>query len=294
MDVPMHLRFRALFGAALLLSGPLAQAATPPVAGTAQATSMVPPSCVIQSLDNLIFGAYDPTSGMDSTALGQLALHCVKGTVVSSVPTAGGAQLRNGSATLSYALYADAALSKVWGGTTSATFRPGTSTTYFSQQLSEAQFKANPNLANQAYGYLRVTHQIPGQVTTVSTTYYVGYLGQTPPPAGTPSIAYAPVSIGSISYAATTNPSSLATTYSNNNVGGVGGRNDLYAQYLVTPTPVAPVNNVYTISSGTLPLGGTSKGIVTDLTLPYYGKLPAGQDVTPGTYADTVTITVTF
>ena len=48
-------------------------------------------------------------------------------------------------------------------------------------------------------------------------------------------------------------------------------------------------------TSGTSTLGGTGAGLNTDVTFTVYGRIPAGQTTAkPGTYSDTITVTVTY
>ncbi|MDE2461452.1 MAG: spore coat protein U domain-containing protein [Gammaproteobacteria bacterium] len=117
-----HLRTLVITGAAVL---PLAIAAIPAHAGTTtgtfQVTATVVNSCKINSASNVVFGNYDPTSALNTTAASTISVNCTKGDSYNIALNYGG----TGSAAnrimtdglgdnLNYNLYTDSAWTKVW------------------------------------------------------------------------------------------------------------------------------------------------------------------------------------
>lgn len=283
-------RLRLLLASALCaaLSG---QALAAPVQGTTQATSTVSNSCTIVSADNLMFGAYSTINPSTLTTSGQIELHCTKNTAVAVSPTSGGSTMTGPGGSLTYSLYSDASLTTLFGQGGTASFTPpgdGFSTLFFKQSMTKAQFLADPTLATRVYGYAKAASS-SGSLTE---TYYTGYLGQVNPGAGN----FGGVMSAGPSSGISVGPVVVATAIGSNTYSyGNSGSTFSYAQYIVTPTPVTPVGGTYAIPNySSTPIKGTVSSANTNLQLTYYGKLPAGQDVTPGSYLDTVVLTLTF
>jgi spore coat protein U-like protein len=260
------------------------------VTSAGQATAAVANACVIVSADNLSFGGYSPVSGLDAFTNGQIHLRCTKGAAFAVVPTSGGSALRGTGGSLAYALYADSGLSKQWGtphssGTvafdSSRHYNGGNGTgvlALFHTQMSAAQFAANPSLASQPYGIAKTGPN--------AYVYYVNYIGQ-------------PLDPNSLAAMATANPGSTYVNVANNvRVGDPGAlptTTDVGA--LVLPANTAKTGTVYQVSTGFVDstnLTGTATSGLSDQVVNYYGKIPAGQDMTPGFYTDTVVFTVSF
>jgi spore coat protein U-like protein len=273
------LRLGTLF---LVLAGafPAAQAA---VSATTAPSAAVVNACTIQSTDNLTFGAYNPTSGLASTASGQVQLRCTKAAAYSIAPTTGGSALTGPGGTLNYGLYVDTAFSQKWGGAGTVGFSLSnqvTSRAQFSTALTGAQFAANPALKNGLYYY-------------ANGTYYTGYLGQS-----SQALPGAVVQINLVTstytvpiIAHTNDVTALPKSTGN-------GPFDSYL-YMVLPADThaySGSNGNYTVQvpNGTVLLKGTASSSRSITQATYYAQLPAGQDRAPGVYTDTVIIGVTF
>jgi spore coat protein U-like protein len=115
------------FGAALaLLSAPGAEAAVATTTFTVQA--VINAACSV-SATALNFGTYDPTAATALTGASTVNVFCTSGTPYTAtldVGSGGGSfaarTILNGTNTLSYNLYRDAAHSQVWGDGSGSTF----------------------------------------------------------------------------------------------------------------------------------------------------------------------------
>lgn len=127
-----HLRILAITGAAAL---PLMITAIPAHAGTASSTfsvtATVVNSCKINSVGNLAFGNYDPTSATAATGSSSISVNCTKGdayTIALNYGVNGGTaanRIMSDGATptadlLNYNLYTDSAYKNVWNSTCTA------------------------------------------------------------------------------------------------------------------------------------------------------------------------------
>lgn len=246
--------------------------ATNPTSQTLGSSASVVASCVIKSTGSINLGQYVPTSGSALQGSGQLALTCTKGDAVSVAPVSGGTTLSGGGASLSYALYADAAATKMWGS----------GPTY-----AQVNFDANVYFTHEVT--LGASNQ--SQCTALAAG---GLYVWNPTSNGLCWYGWAPS--GTTAYYSNGLNVAANTLY----VGGafVAGGND--GNYLIAPTGTTRVgttgyvyNTVVATGTGNA-LTGTSAGVATPLTLTYYAKVPAGQDVSAGAYTDTVTVQVSF
>lgn len=253
---------------------------------TMKPTATVSNDCLINSTDNLSFGAYVPSNSAALQTSGQIKLTCTKGATVSVYPVSGGSHMQGGGSTLTYVLYSDSAMSSVWGNQPTIPFDSNsTGSTFFATQtlvgdgeLSIAQIQQiipsfNPNTV---YGYFYQTCCASNGTSIGRTWIFTGYQGQTSgslqlgPAKGYTLVTDAPETV-------------------------VPGSNSAGTYYKIVPTSLTGVNGVYQVPTGPMAtLSGTSTQAKTPMVLTYYGKVPALQDVTPGTYTDTVTIQVAF
>ena len=120
------LRRLAAGAAVLLLAGTAAHAATTTSTFTVQA--VINAACNV-SATTLNFGAYNPAGATALSGTSTISVYCTSGspyTTSLNVGSGGGSfvtrTLLNGSDTLNFNLYRDAAYSQVWGDGTGSTF----------------------------------------------------------------------------------------------------------------------------------------------------------------------------
>ena len=244
----------------------LAQAGT--VTNTAKNTATVANSCVINSTQSISLGIYLPSSGAPLQGSGAISLTCTKGDAVSVLPISGGSALSGGGSSLNYALYTSSSFSQIWGAPTiisntyDFTQRTSSSVIYFahiSYNLTLSQCEA----------------KTPGVAVQWGTAAcYWGYLSSSSGAAGQAGLSGSGLVVNGVSVV-------------NNSVWNI---------YVPSATKVS--GYTYTIpvsvSGSNAPISGTSASLKTPLVFNYYAKVPASQDVPPGTYLDTVTVQVNF
>lgn len=276
--------FLSLSFALLLLIDGVSPARAGSVSGSNPVQSTVAPSCVISSLDSLDLGNYQPLSSSPTAGQGQIALRCTKNTVASALPTQGGSQMTGSNGSLSYGLYVDAASNKIWGGTAYTSYTYATinySLAYIYTYQADLTYQ-NSLAACQAFANgLGFAYN----ASTKGCAYNIGA------PKTTTTVAYHSGNGGVYLYGAS---GSYSTVRTDNTAGSD------YSAYIpsATSTKVGSTGIAYNepvsgTGSGT-PLTGTSTSVQTPLKLTYYAQIPAQQDVTPGTYVDTVVVSVTF
>jgi spore coat protein U-like protein len=246
---------RTLGALALLAVIPLAAWATPPsVAGTSPVSSQTVNSCILTTLDSLTFGSYNPTSTTPSMATGSVGLRCTKAAV--------------------YAVTADGGLTRgnrmVSGGnslayelfTDSAFSKPwGTGVTVgtLAAFIGAGQTACiNANVSSPT---------LPANATLAYYSgglYYAQLVGISP-----------------------RGCSAFGTT-------GFQLSGGIPAYYGVPSG--TPQSNFAIIPHGNTgnSLSGAATSAMAAIVLPYYGRVPANQDVIPGAYSDQVTVTVSF
>lgn len=284
----MHSLRRVLAAWVLLgLMGPVAQAATAPVKGNLGATSSVVNTCVIQSADSISFGSYAPINATATTGQGQLLLKCTKGAAVNVVPTSGGSAMTGAGGSLAYSLYTDSGFSKQWGspGVTNnaINFSTGANFASNSSGLSLAQCAALSN--GMLYAY-----QPTGQYAN-STNFYASscYYGASQTGAGVGAIS------GSYNAGLTINGQVVVAA--SPKTGGPGNTSTFGGMVYYAPSGTSLGGYTYSVPSSlstALALTGTATSAATPATLTYYGKVPAGQNVSAGAYTDTVVVQVAF
>ena len=256
--------FLILFGISFFS---LAQAGT--VTNTAKNTATVANSCVINSTQSIGLGVYIPSSGASLQGSGAISLTCTKGDPVSVLPISGGSALSGGGNSLNYSLYTSSSFSQAWGNSTT------TSNTYnFWQGMS----------LDKIY-FAHITSNVTLAQCEAFTPGAAVQWGN----GNTCDWGYLPNSNGSATYAGLTASGLVVNGVSvvNNNIWNI---------YVPTATHVS--GYTYTIpvlvTGNGVPMSGTSSSIKTPLVFNYYAKVPASQDVPPGTYLDTVTVQVSF
>jgi spore coat protein U-like protein len=261
---------RALLPALMVLAWAGSASATTPITSSMPLSASVSNSCRIVSLDSLAFGTYSPISGAAGTTTGNLALICTKATAASAIPVSGGAALTGAGGSLSYALFTDSAMSKVWGQPTQTTatinFYNGSNFIYFKNSTTTSQSGCANNANGALYAWWSATSLCYYNYTATTSSYGITNVSQ-----GT-----------GLAYASGTNISSPSkTTYGT----------------IFIPNGSTGSSYTYTVVTGVgsnATLSGTSASAATAMSLPYYAKIPAGQDMVPGSYSDTVTVQVSF
>jgi spore coat protein U-like protein len=286
---PVRIPSALKLGAALclLLGMGVAQAATSPVKSTMGLSASVANSCRIVSLDSIAFGAYSPISGSTGMGSGALQLICTKAAVATALPTTGGSAMSGPGGSISYGLFIDTGFSKQWGS-------PGA-------QNANINFATNVKFASSSSGIT--------QAACATLANGLTYAWQPSGEYGNSTSTYPSTCL----YGASSSGTSGTGVTGTNNYGLVVGGKTLVVASIVKGGPgntdtfnnmsyYAPSGTqvsgfVYSVPasmSGALALTGTSTSAATPVVLTYYAKAPAGQDVTPGTYADTVIVQVSF
>jgi spore coat protein U-like protein len=253
------LRLRPL-ALALLVASMAAHATTTPVSGNEPVSSSVSNDCVIDTANSLSFGAYDPTSGMANTANSSFILQCTKGTAYSVTVNGGlhSSAMQGAGGLLNYALYEDAAMSQSWGQG------------YVISNISSTGYTCI-NTGYTSYGTLAALQTFADTATYAFTyNYFSGHgydVHQVYGQSATSSCAKGSAESTS-SYASVTDGDAVTADTSG-------------AHHLVNPGLGQSIT-------------GTSAGVHTAIDVPFYGKVPANQDLAPGSYSDTVTLIVSF
>ena len=242
----------------------LAQAGT--VTNTAKNTATVANSCVINSTQSIALGAYIPSSGASLQGSGSISLTCTKGDAVSVLLDSGGNALSGNGSSLNYALYTDSGFSQIFGKGASYTTANLSNLVYYNAgpyPVSLAQCAALAN--NTIYSYY-----------TPSSRCFYGYSpSSTSTNYGTDGLATGSgLVVGNTTVTSTTNYMTIYLPAGSVNTGGT--------------------NYTFAIQNTGSPLTGASSSVKNPIVLTYYAKVPASQDVPPGTYLDTVTLQVNF
>lgn len=262
------------------------------VQGTSTVSSAVANTCVVQSLDSIDFGAYDPTSGMAGIGSGQFQLTCTKGAVVTALPASGGKTLSGPSGTLNYALYVDSAMSKIWGGPSySYVTLDFSSRAYINMFMEQGvSFSACQGLANGTAFWFQANTQANGTGTcgvnlgtTTAATCLPGTIQcWSNSIQGTGAAAFLLASDGTLTTIVPYNglngePAFYLPQATSTQVSGIT---------YTTPSTVSGANGQA--------ITGTSTSVKQPLKLSYYAKVPGSQDVSSGVYQDTVVVSFTF
>lgn len=263
----------------LLLSLPGAWAWASSVNGAQAVNSSVVNSCVINTLDSVSLGTYQPLNTSPATGMGQVHLTCTKNAAVSTIPSSGGSSMTGPSGSIAYALYIDSSFTKIWGGATYsyATYDFAATNTPVNVNLSQGvSFASCQQLGNGLIFFYNPTKSLCAYNFNSSDPSAI-------------LLTFSGSTINLTSYTSTGSQTTL--NVASNNVTGSSFYipSELSSQVsgLTYTVPVAITGNAQALS-------GTSTSVKTPLVLTYYAKAPAQQDVTPGTYVDTVTVSVTF
>jgi spore coat protein U-like protein len=271
---------------------PLASAATCTVAGT-----------------NIQFGSF---SGTTINMSGTLTIKCPSGKdyqVGIDAGTGSGATTINrlmtgpGGALLGYELFSDAGHTSNWGNTSGTGWVTGTGTSHDQTLTVFAQLPSNEYAPAGSYTDATVTVTLSGAgVTTVTSPISINTTV-----AVACNIAANPLNFGAYSGLLTNATSTIFVTCTNSTAYNVGLDTGTATGATVTNRSMTGPGGAllgYTLfrdsahtsnwgnTVGTDTISGTGTGAAQSLTV--YGQIPAGQYVTPGSYADTIIATVTY
>ena len=261
-------------------------------------------SCTI-SPTNVNFGNY--TGSTDSPGGSSLSINCPSGDTYRILLSAGqgsGAsstvrKMTNGSYTLSYGLYQDSARTTNWGNSTGTGYIQGTGT----------------GSAQTYYVYPQLTsgQQVPPGTYTDTISVSTNYSGTATFTVTATVVANCTISASALdfgNYVPTNQPTTTAsltvtctntTTYNVGLDGGVGTQSAGYTRYMTGPGGAEipyhffsdPGHTVqWGTTIGTDTVAGTGNGSAQTLTV--YGVMYLNHYVTPGSYTDTVTASVTY
>ena len=236
------------------------------VSGSVAANVAVANDCQIETLDSLDMGAYQPLSGTPLVGSGQISLKCTKGAAVSVIPTSGGKAMTGTGGSLTYGLYTDSALSKVWGsGFAYINVNLNSTEIYFNNQATTSESNCRTLANGLTYTYYSPSSRCYYNLTNAATNFF-----EAPATSAGNSVVYYN---GQVIYRGT-----MSTWYFPDNTVYSGGN------YILQTTTSGVAN----------PLQGTSASANTPISLNYYVSVPAQQDVSPGVYSDTVLVQVDF
>ena len=255
------------------------------------------------------FGSYS-SSTLDVT--GTVTVTCTSGTAYDIGLNAGntsGATIANrmmfggsaGNSTLGYQLFSDAARTSNWGNSSGTGWVAGTGTGNAQTYTIYAQIPANefPSLGSYTD---TIVASITGNFTTATATFSV-----TATVAAGCSISATSLAFGTYSGALIGSTSTISVGCTNSTTYNVGLNAGTASGATVTTRKMTGPssallsyglfrNSGYTNNwgntVGTDTVSGTGTGSVQNLTV--YGRLPAGQYITPGSYTDTITATITY
>ncbi len=261
-------------------------------------------SCTI-SATNVNFGNY--TGSPVSPGSSPLSVTCPSGDTYQILLNAGqgsGAsetvrKMTNGSYTLNYGLYQNASHTTNWGNSSGTGYVQGTGT----------------GSAQTVYIYPQLTsgQQVPPGTYTDTITVSTNYSGTVTFTVTATVVANCTLSVGSLAfgnYVPTAQTLSTATitvtctdttTYNVGLDGGTGSQSSGYTRYMTGPAGAEVPYHFFSDSGrstewgntvGTDTVAGTGTGSAQTLTV--YGIMYTSHYVTPGSYTDTVTATVTY
>jgi len=271
---------------------PLASAATCTVAGT-----------------NIQFGSF---SGTTINMSGTLTIKCPTGSAYQvgiNAGTGSGATVTDrlmtgpAGASLGYGLYSDAGHTSNWGDTSGTGWVTGTGTNKNQTVTVFAQLPSNEYAPAGAYNDATVTVSVSGTGLTTATNHF--NVKATVVVACT--VADNPLNFGAYSASLINASSTIFVTCTNTTAYNVGLNAGTAAGATVTNRSMTGPGGAllgYKLfrnsgrtsnwgnTAGTDTVSGTGTGAAQSLTV--YGQIPAGQHVTPGSYADTIIATVTY
>ena len=275
--------------------------------GAKFAAAQVRGQCSLSAV-NVDFGIY---TGSTIRMTGTLIVNCTPNAVWAvglNEGTAPGATVTNRSMTsgqrpLNYALYSDASYSTNWGNTPGTGWVTGVGTGNPQLLLVYAQLPSNQfaiarnnyfdtvtavisgSNFNSDFASLRVTASILSNCLLSATDLAFGtYSGSLINATSTILVACTNATPYNVGLNAGTATGATVTTRSMTGPGGT------LLGYKLFSNSGRTVNWGNTVGTNTVP--GTGTGGVQTLTV--YGQLPANQNGPPGSYSDTITVTLTF
>jgi spore coat protein U-like protein len=265
-------------------------------------------SCTVVGT-NIQFGSF---SGTTINMSGTLTVKCPTGKdyqVGIDAGTGSGASITNrlmtgpGGALLGYELFSDAGHTSNWGNTSGTGWVTGTGTSHDQTLTVFAQLPSNEYAPAGSYTDATVTVTLSGaDVTTVTSPISINTTV-----AVACNIAANPLNFGAYSGLLTNATSTIFVTCTNSTAYNVGLDTGTATGATVTNRSMTGPGGAllgYTLfrdsahtsnwgnTVGTDTISGTGTGTAQSLTV--YGQIPAGQYVTPGSYADTIIATVTY
>ena len=248
------------------------------------------------SFTNLAFGTY---TGTLLTGTSQATVNCPSGTSYSIALNAGtgsGAttttrKMTGSSGTLSYQIFQNSSRTTNWGNTSGSDEVTGTGTG------SNQTINAYAQILGSQYG-------VPGTYTdTVSSA--TGSFSVTATIQATCNISASAVAFGTYAGAVVTASANLSvqctnsTTYTIGLSAGTTSGATVTNRLLTGPSGRTLAYAIFSDSGHTVNWGSTSNtlsgtGTGAVQTVPVYGRISASQYVTPGSYTDTITATITY
>lgn len=218
-------------------------------------------------------------------------------TVYSRMMTGG----NGGQSSLGYMLYSNASYTSVWGNTSGTGWVTGTGTGSAQTYTIYGQIPAHETSPLGSYTDT-ITASITGNFSTVTALFSVTatvmsgcnisatplsfgtYSGSIVNSTSTVSVSCTPSTVYNVGLNAGTASGATVTTRAMTGAGGA-----LLHYSLFSNSPMT-VNWGQTVGSDTI--SATGSGATQPFTV--YGRIPAGQSVTPGSYTDTITATLTY
>ena len=257
---------------------------------------------------SIVFGNY---SGTVVDVTGTVTVTCTSGTTYSIGLNAGntpGATVTNrlmyggagGQSTLGYQLFSNASHSSNWGNTSGAGWVTGTGNGSAQTYTVYAQIPANESSPLGSYTDTIIA-SVTGNFTTVTA-----YFSVTATVAPGCSISATPLSFGTYSGTLSNSTAGITVSCPSGTQYNVGLNAGTATGATVTTRKMQSGSNtlsytLYSNSGQTTNWGNTvgtdtvaGKGTGTSQSLTVYGQIPAGQRLTPGSYSDTITATLTY
>jgi spore coat protein U-like protein len=275
------------------------------------ARTAIADSCSI-SITNIQFGSY---TGATIRYTGTASVNCTNGTayyVSLDAGIASGATATNRSMTgsttlalLEYGLFSDAGYSSNWGNTSGSGWVAGTGNGLTQNLTVYAQIPAGQYAPVDTYSDLITATISPGTGSTFSNATSQSTISANVAKAC--SISANPLAFGVYAGSRVTSTTTLTVTCTNTTTYNVGldagqssgatvtnrsmtGPSSALLNYALFSNAGLSINWGNTVGTDTV--AGTGSGATQSLTV--YGQIPAGQYVAQGSYADTITVTITY
>ena len=272
------------------------------------ARTAVAASCTVAST-NISFGNF---TGTAIRITGTVTVKCPAGTAYQvglDAGTGSGATVTNrlmtgpGGATLGYQLFSDAGYTSNWGNTSGTGWVTGTGSGVNQQITVYAQLPTNEYAPTGNYTDATVNVSVTATgLTTASSHFNVKATIR-----AACNVSVTALNFGAYAKVLINATSTIAVTCTNTtpyNVGlnaGTAGGATVTTRSMTGPGGTSLGYKLFSNSGHTINWGdtvgsdtvaGTGTGIAQSLTV--YGQMPAGENVAPGSYSDTITATITF